>query len=375
MSGKVDVTFYSDNQMGGVVGPQTTTVDENGTVLKWRPVDGVELYHIRYSVSGDGTLWATAEKFYAPTETDDDGNLVYRSSVTAQSWKIYVSPVGRRKKYLFADYPPEESNVKSIFVPYPRKIEVYASGDTETNIAPRLSDEGTLSTVDFPTFSFPNVTTGYGGSVVRWAPVIAADKYDVQFLNAAGVWTTDATGFVPTVFDGNLIVYRSTTEAASWRVCVTETYGAERFARNETAVVGPCWRVVTDVFTQTGDVSCFETPVFAARVVNSETLEALRRIDVESITFSAFTLKRLFSSVNRTPLDGWSNVPVPNAAILDSLVTDERWRVDETGYNFRFEPNARTTRLFPSAGLYSIVVEIVPAVGNSIPLVYELRVG
>lgn len=119
-----------------------------------------------------------------------------------------------------------------------------------------------------------------------------------------------------------------------------------------------------------------ETPILFARVENSQTNAPITRDDVESISYTCCRKSINWATETRTPIEGHENVSIPTTAILDALVTDDdRWKSDETGYNFTFEPDSRVKLLFPTSGSYVITITISLIGGNPIPIVYNIEVA
>ena len=118
-----------------------------------------------------------------------------------------------------------------------------------------------------------------------------------------------------------------------------------------------------------------ETPLFFARLVDTADDSLITPERVESITYSCYKRSQPWGIETRNAVTGHENVYVPLTALESQLVTDdERWTVDDVGYNFHFEPDARTNPLFPSNGSYVVVFKVLPSTGNPIPIVYYVTV-
>ncbi|HUW99454.1 MAG TPA: hypothetical protein VMY35_00615 [Phycisphaerae bacterium] len=60
------------------------------------------------------------------------------------------------------------------------------------------------------------------------------------------------------------------------------------------------------------------------------------------------------------------------AVIFDTLQTDDRWDVDDTGFNFAYAVTPATT-ILTAEHLYRAVVWFDPATGADFPAVFDLR--
>ncbi len=250
--------------------------------------------------------------------------------------------------------------------------------------------------VDWPRFYYPSEVAGIstfsatatGPSSVRldWTAADATRPVVMERKDGA-VWTLIATDATGTTFAAPATLGAGETSFRIW--------DGETFHVAGSLVPNPhIWLVYDDEVAAAQAVSAWtivaqeiramseyfnagETPVFLARVADSATETPRTSADVDAISMTVYREDWVFGRYKLTPLDGWENVSVPVSALLDSLVTDDdkRWTKDGIGFNFRFEPDARTLALFAAPGEYRVVFTIRPKIGNPAPLVFKVKVN
>lgn len=113
-----------------------------------------------------------------------------------------------------------------------------------------------------------------------------------------------------------------------------------------------------------------QTPVFLARIVNSEDGSLLAPSSVQSATYSIAQESSAYGrGAAGTPVEYHDNQAVPSTAFLESALNDDSWTIDAIGYNFKFTPDTREHPAFSNPGEYSITFKIVPVAGN--PIVWK----
>jgi len=121
------------------------------------------------------------------------------------------------------------------------------------------------------------------------------------------------------------------------------------------------------------------SPVLFARVVDSEGTN-ITQATISSIAYSAYLLDKDWprDRNNRTTVTGHSATDVAVASsVFDTLQTTdtERWTVDATGYNFRYQLDVSTNACFADAGRnYLIEFTLTPASGQAIIVQFVVRV-
>lgn len=129
-----------------------------------------------------------------------------------------------------------------------------------------------------------------------------------------------------------------------------------------------------------------QTPTFLARIVNieynsesngsgpgsgsgsgDETLVPITQSQIASINYT-ITKKAMSYGSSSQVVTGHDNVSIDKTiAIQEELITeDENWTADTAGYNFKFAPDSRTNKAFPSAGTYVIEFEITLAIPDGV---------
>ena len=108
------------------------------------------------------------------------------------------------------------------------------------------------------------------------------------------------------------------------------------------------------------------------RVVGSDA-EAIVQADLASAEYTVYLLNDQDPD-DRTAVTGHTDVALVVAdLIFDSLQTDARWTVDQTGYNFRHELDVSANEAFAAAGRYLVEFELTPSVGQVILVRFRIH--
>ena len=133
------------------------------------------------------------------------------------------------------------------------------------------------------------------------------------------------------------------------------------------------WKVERVYYPMSINFNAGETPIFFARVVDSETQTPLISSDVSAIALTIYEYSRnnIRSSVGTgyVPIDNWEGVSLTVADVIDDTPTlDPR-----CGFapNLVFEPDTLTNNPFGEVGQYRAVFTITPVEGNKIPVVID----
>ncbi len=134
------------------------------------------------------------------------------------------------------------------------------------------------------------------------------------------------------------------------------------------------WKITTDWIMASEYCRALEAIVLRARVEKSETSEPLTSAEVDSISYTCYKRSVVWGKESRSPVEGHENVSVPVNTVFDELVTnDAQWTKDQTGYNWKFEPDTTTNPIFPTPGKYTILVTIKMNEGNPAPIYFEIE--
>ncbi len=110
------------------------------------------------------------------------------------------------------------------------------------------------------------------------------------------------------------------------------------------------------------------SPSLMARVVGSDAV-AITQSDIASIAYTIWDLSATSSAINSGSLDAAD-------VVFDSLQTDDRWTVDDTGYNFRW---AAAASLFPAFDAikktFRVEIVLTDTVAAEIALLFELTLS
>jgi len=123
-----------------------------------------------------------------------------------------------------------------------------------------------------------------------------------------------------------------------------------------------------------GTVFTHGTATLMARVVGNNA-QPITQADVASVEYSVFLLDDKDAD-SRTAVTGHTNVTfnVPDV-IFNSLQTDDLWKVDETGYNFRHTIDVSENQAFTIAGRRFLVeFTLTPVTGQVILARFRMNV-
>ncbi|MGI5841458.1 MAG: right-handed parallel beta-helix repeat-containing protein, partial [Patescibacteria group bacterium] len=138
----------------------------------------------------------------------------------------------------------------------------------------------------------------------------------------------------------------------------------------------PKYTVVKDYMMMSSFYNRGETPLLFARIQDSADASLVAPADIGEIVYTCYRKTTSWATETRVPVFGHENVSIPIESVLEAAVTDDpRWTVDESGYNFIYEPDSRVNPLFPTAGDYVLVVTVHFISGNPCPISYEISVN
>ena len=138
----------------------------------------------------------------------------------------------------------------------------------------------------------------------------------------------------------------------------------------------PKYTVVKDYMMMSSFYNRGETPLLFARIQDSADASLVTPADIGEIVYTCYRKTTSWATEPRVPVFGHENVSIPIESVLEAAVTDDpRWTVDESGYNFIYEPDSRANPLFPTAGDYVLVVTVHFISGNPCPISYEISVN
>ena len=133
------------------------------------------------------------------------------------------------------------------------------------------------------------------------------------------------------------------------------------------------WKVERVYYPMSINFNAGETPIFFARVVDSETQTPLISSDVSAVSLTIYEYSRnnIRSSqgTGYVPIDDWEGVSLTVADVIDDTPTlDPR-----AGFapNLVFEPDTLTNNPFNTVGQYRAVFTITPVEGNKIPVTID----
>ncbi len=258
-----------------------------------------------------------------------------------------------------------------------------------------LAPTATFSNVDLVQYSAGATSFVATRTGAKWTASDLSVPVVVQ-KNVEDVWSTIAnasggsTSFTPSLpegtplrlFDG--INFFTATAVASvefhpWldydkTITVAATETAARYST--TAFLDHRYITTEAFILMSSYFNSGESPVLFARISDSETGTIIDPEDVESISYSCYKKTSSWASETKTVVTGHSNATVPSSAIKSELVTDDaRWTLDQTGYNFIFEPNSRINPIFPTPGNYEIDVVVNFVDANPAPIKFEIQVN
>ena len=122
-----------------------------------------------------------------------------------------------------------------------------------------------------------------------------------------------------------------------------------------------------------GTVDKGGTTTCLARIVG-EDAAAVNQSTISTATYSVFLLDESDPD-ERTAVAGHNGVSLAVSSIIfDALQTDDRWTVDDTGYNFRHTIDVSANNAFSVAGRnYLVEYRLVPAAGQVIIARFRLN--
>ena len=183
----------------------------------------------------------------------------------------------------------------------------------------------------------------------------------VVVLNTSSVDVTDY------LLEENILIWRLL--AHGW---VDAVNAAARF--RSVVAAEARWKVVKVYYPMSVNFNAGETPIFFARVVDSETQTPLISSDVSAISLTIYEYSR--NNIRSSEGTGyvpvsttWTDVSLTVADVIDDTPTlDPR-----AGFapNLRFEPDTLTNNPFNTVGQYRAVFTITPVEGNKIPVVID----
>lgn len=279
---------------------------------------------------------------------------------------------------------------------WPTDLSVYAVDESETDVAPALTDDGVLISFGVPVVSDFAVVSEFTTTTASFEPPVVG-TYRLEKSSDASNWTTVAT------LESDAATAQTTIAGVEryWRVRIDGVYDADAYWTQATTTVSqphlyavyanaldadvdvraPSLTAVIDYIPMSKYFTCGETPALRARIVESSTGAPRVPSDFTSIKYSAKRIVAYGTSRTVVYVDGHADVAIPfganvaNSAIKTALVTgDPRWTLDSTGYNFYFEPNGTSYDLLPEPGTYEIDVTFVPVEGNTLTITWTLKV-
>ncbi len=319
-------------------------------------------------VEDDGTFAGTF---------DCDANL-FRARVA----KNYNSRTNFVRVYELRDYD-ESNEPEAICVEWPRVVAVYSLANPDEEISATLEAQGKLFSVGTPEIIAFDVVNEVSTTTATIETEPETETL-VEYSSDASEWTsttleTDASGTATTTVDGTPRFFRTKIASSyGWNAKTSKLAPNPHvwLSYANVAQAFPIWTITKLAVPMSKYFCANETAIFLARIEESLNGLLLLPDDVETITYSAYKINRFGTNEAREPVPGHENVDVPVSAILTELETNDwRWneKVDERGYNFRFEPDTRENPIFPEKATYKVVFTIVPKEGNPAPLVYSIK--
>lgn len=205
--------------------------------------------------------------------------------------------------------------------------------------------------------------SGYPASAENDAALISCPQ---SLRDQVVVLNTSSDDVTDYLLEENILIWRRL--AHGW---VDATNAAARF--HAVVAAETRWKVVRVYYPMSINFNAGETPIFFARVVDSETDTPLISSDVSAIALTIYEYSRnnIRSSVGTgyVPIDDWTGVSLTVADVIDDTPTlDPR-----CGFapNLVFEPDTLTNNPFNEVGQYRAVFTITPVEGNKIPVVID----
>ena len=176
--------------------------------------------------------------------------------------------------------------------------------------------------------------------------------------------SSDVTDYL---LEENILIWRRL--AHGW---VDATNAAARF--HAVVAAETRWKVIRVYYPMSINFNAGETPIFFARVVDSETQTPLISSDVSAVSLTIYEYSR--NNIRSSQGTGyvpvsttWTDVSLTVADVIDDTPTlDPR-----CGFapNLVFEPDTLTNNPFNTVGQYRAVFTITPVEGNKIPVVVD----
>lgn len=206
--------------------------------------------------------------------------------------------------------------------------------------------------------------SGYPASAENDAALISCPQSlrdQVVVLNTSSADVTDY------LLEENILIWRRL--AHGW---VDATNAAARF--HAVVAAETRWKVERIYYPMSINFNAGETPIFFARVVDSETQTPLISSDVSAVSLTIYEYSR--NNIRSSQGTGyvpvsttWTDVSLTVADVIDDTPTlDPR-----CGFapNLVFEPDTLTNNPFNTVGQYRAVFTITPVEGNKIPVIVD----
>ena len=205
--------------------------------------------------------------------------------------------------------------------------------------------------------------SGYPASAENDAALISCPQSLRDQVVVLNTLSSDVTDYL---LEENILIWRRL--AHGW---VDAVNAAARF--HAVVAAETRWKVERVYYPMSINFNAGETPIFFARVVDSETQTPLISSDVSAVSLTIYEYSRnnIRSSqgTGYVPIDDWEGVSLTVADVIDDTPTlDPR-----CGFapNLVFEPDTLTNNPFNTVGQYRAVFTIAPVEGNKIPVVID----
>ena len=212
------------------------------------------------------------------------------------------------------------------------------------------------------------VLTLYNYPAVPGTDDAALISVPIQYRGLVEVYDTNSVNVTDYLVNNEILIFRR--QFHGW---IVATHSAARFTSRTHAATK--WKVTERYYPMSVNFNAGETPIFFARVIDSETQTPLTTNDVGSISLTIYSYSRnnIRSSegTGYTPIDDWEDVPMTVADVVDNNPQlDPR-----CGFapNLIFEPNTLTNNPFKTPGQYRAIFTITPAEGNRIPVIIDFK--
>ena len=205
--------------------------------------------------------------------------------------------------------------------------------------------------------------SGYPASAENDAALISCPQSLRDQVVVLNTLSSDVTDYL---LEENILIWRRL--AHGW---VDAVNAAARF--HAVVAAETRWKVERVYYPMSINFNAGETPIFFARVVDSETQTPLISSDVSAVSLTIYEYSRnnIRSSqgTGYVPIDDWEGVSLTVADVIDDTPTlDPR-----CGFapNLVFEPDTLTNNPFNTVGQYRAVFTVTPVEGNKIPVVID----